>query len=201
MSGFVAENVPCAKGAICHCLDEFSKGRGARARVARLRDALAALPGYAGLTEVFDRHLLSRVITDAAERARVVAHLQRHWFDQHSPDAFFPGVPVASIYAQGVLKALDLALAGPRVVPLNAWWLLDYPQVKLLSLADADQAGVTIGGRVTLLIMTPRPTGGSPNRTPILGDTAQASVTEDSRNGVITIDIRRRRQGSGAMAR
>ena len=95
---------------------------------------MAALaPAFNGLTAVFDQYLLSHVITNAAERARVVAHLQRHWFDQTSPDAFFPGVPVASIYAQGVLKALDLALAGRRVVPLNAWWLLDYPEVKLLA--------------------------------------------------------------------
>jgi hypothetical protein len=191
----VAENVPCAKGAICLCLDEFSKGRGARPRVRRLRDAVAALaPSFNGLTAVFDRYLSSHVITDAGERARIVAHLQRYWFDQTSPDAFFPGVPVASIYAQGVLKALDLALAGQRVVPLNAWWLLDYPEVKLLSLADVDRAGVTIGGRVTLLIMTPRPQGGGrPTRTPILGETAQASVTEYRDNTVRTIDVRRGR--------
>jgi hypothetical protein len=107
------QHVPCAKGAICHCLDEFSKGRGARPRVGRLRDAVAALaPAFNGLTAVFDQYLLSHVITNAAERARVVGHLQRHWFDQTSPDAFFPGVPVASIYAQGVLKALDLALCS-----------------------------------------------------------------------------------------
>jgi hypothetical protein len=195
MNMVVEENVPCAKGAICYCLDEFSKGRGARPRVRRLRDAVAALaPSFNGLTAVFDRHLLSHVMTDADERARVVAHLQRHWFDQASPEAFFPGVPVVSIYAQGVLKALDLALAGQRVVPLNAWWLLDYPEVKLLSLADVDQAGVTIGGRVTLLIMTPRPQGGGrPTRMPILGETAQASVTEYRDNSVRTIDVRRGR--------
>jgi hypothetical protein len=193
MNAIVAENVPCAKGAICHCLDEFSKGRGARQRVGRLHDALAALaPSYRGLTEVFDRHLLSHVLREAGERARIVAHLQRHWFGDPPPEPFFPGVPVASIYAQGVIKALDLALAGRRVVPLNAWWLLDYPEVKLLSLADVDQAGVTTGGRVTLLILTPRPQGGGrPTRTPILGATAQASVTEYRDNRVRTIDVRR----------
>ena len=76
MSGLVAGNV--AKGAICYCLDQFSKGRGARPRVGRLRDEVAArAPAFNGLTAVFDRYLLSHVITDAAERARVVAHLQR----------------------------------------------------------------------------------------------------------------------------
>jgi hypothetical protein len=195
MNMVVVQNVPCAKGAICYCLDEFSKGRGARSRVGRLRDAVAALaPAFNGLTAVFDQYLLSHVIANATERARVVAHLQRYWFDETSPDAFFPGVPVASIYAQGVLKALELALAGRRVVPLNAWWLLDYPEVKLLSLADVDHAGVTIGGRVTLLIMTPRPQGGGrPTRRPILGETSQASVTEYRDNRVRTIDVRRGR--------
>jgi hypothetical protein len=195
MSEQVPLPVPCAKGAICYCLDEFSRGRGARARVARLRHGLAALaPSYRGLTEVFDRNLLSLVIKDARERARIVAHLQRHWFGDPPTEAFFPGIPVASIYAQGVIKALDLALAGRRVVPLNAWWLVDFPEVKLLSLADVDRAGVTIGGRVTLLIKTPRPQGGArPTRTPILGETAQAWVTEYRENRIGTIDVRRGR--------
>lgn len=193
MGMIVKGGLPCAKGVICYCLDEFSKARG-RGRTARLRDELAAqAPAFSGLTDVFDRYLLSHVMTDANERGRAVRHLQRYWFDHTSPDAFFPGVPVASIYAQGVLKALDLALAGRRgVVPLNAWWLLDFPEVKLISLADVDSDGKTIGGRVTLLIQTPRPQGGGrPTSTPILGETAQAWVTESSDKRVRTIDVRR----------
>ncbi len=193
MNAIVASGVTSAKGAICYCLDEFSKAPGARARVARLRRELMALaPAFNGLAGVFDRYLVSYVITDAAQRAAIVKHLERYWFDAASPDAFFPGVPVASIYAQGVIKALDLALAGRRIVPLNAWWLLGLPEVKLLSLADVDSSGVTIGGRVTLLILTPRPEGGGrPTRTPILGDTAQAFVTEYYDNAVRTVDIRK----------
>jgi len=192
MSARVPDHIISAKGAICYCLDEFSKARGARARIVRLRDELAALaPTFSGLTGVFDRYLLSHVITDAAERQRIVAHLEQYWFDQASPDAYFPGVPVASIYAQGVIKALDLALAGRRVVPLNSWWLLGLPEVKLLSLADVDSAGVTIGGRVTLLILTPRPQGGGrPTRRPILGETAQAFVTEHRNRAVRTVSTR-----------
>jgi hypothetical protein len=64
-----------------------------------------------------------------------------------------------------------------------------------------DRTRVTIGGRVTLLIMTPRPKGGGPISTPILGDTAQASVTEDGPNGVTTIDVRRDQQRGGTTAR
>ena len=195
MSVIVVDN--CAKGAICYCLDEFSKPPGARSRIAQLRGALAALapPAFNGLAAVFGQNLLPFGITNAAERARVVRHLEQHWFnpDPNSPDAYFPGVPVASIYAEGVIRALDLALAGRRVVPLNAWWLLGFPAVKLLSLADFNSAGVTIGGRVTLLILTPRPQGvGRPTATPILGDTAQAWVTEhrNNQNQVVTFAIR-----------
>lgn len=190
MSDIIVGN--CAKGAICRCLDDFSKGRGARSRVARLRAALAALaPTFSGLTAVFDQYLLSHVITDAAERARVVRHLQQHWFDPGSPDPYFPGLPVASIYAEGVIRALDLALAGRPLLQLNAWWLPGFPEVKLVSLADIDKAGVTIGGRVTLLILTPQPkVSGRPTRTPIHGDTAEAYVTGHRNSQVETIDVR-----------
>jgi hypothetical protein len=193
MGMIVFPHVTSAKGVICYCLDEFSKTRGARSRIGRLRAELAALaPAYNGLTAVFDRYLMSYVITNAAQRARFVTHLQRYWFDPASPDAFFPG-PIASIYAQGVIRALDLALAGRRVVPLNAWWLLGFPVVQMLSLADVDpHTGVTIGGRVTLLVLTPRPEGdGRPTRTPILGETAQAWATDHRDDAVRTIDVRR----------
>jgi hypothetical protein len=151
MGMFVYPHVTSAKGAICYCLDEFSKGRGARARVARLRDELVGLgatPDGNRLTTVFEQYLLPYGITEAAERERAVAHLRRHWFAPPSnEDAFFPNVPVASIYAEGVIRALDLALAGRRMVPflaarvvqLNAWWLLGFPEgVQMLSLADVD---------------------------------------------------------------
>ena len=75
MSGFVASGVPCAKGAICYCLDEFSKGDGARQRISNLRNAIAALaPSYSGLAEAFDQHLLSLVLNNAGQRAAIVAH-------------------------------------------------------------------------------------------------------------------------------
>ena len=151
----------------------------------------ARAPAFNELTTVFDRYLLSHVITDAAERARVVAHLQRDWFDETSSDEFFPGVPVASIYAQGVLRALDLALAGRRVVPLNAWRLLNYPEVTLLSMADVDQAGVTD--------RWPRdaadPDAEAARRRQAdpadLGETARGWVTEFRDNSVRTIDAPR----------
>ena len=49
------KNVPCAKGALCYCLDEFSKGSGARSlRIAKLRDAIAALaPSLCGAHRCF----------------------------------------------------------------------------------------------------------------------------------------------------
>lgn len=187
MSGFLAGDVPCAKGAVCFCLDEFSKGPGARSRVIRLRDAIAGLaPTYEGLSEVFDQYLLSPVITDAEYRQRIVAHLKAFWFDDTSQRRFFPDRPVAHIFSEGLLVALGLSLKGRRVVPLNAWWVPDSTDLRLLTLADVKN-DVTIGGRVTFLIMTPRP-GTDDRATPpwILGDTAEAFDTEQQGDAVTT---------------
>jgi len=189
MSGFVVNAVPCAKGAICYCLDEFSKGRGARARIAKLRDAIAALaPSYEGLAEVFDRYLMSHVITDADQRQQIVAHLKKFWFDPDSKP-FFPADPVARIYAEGVLQTLDLSLKGKQAVPINAWWVLDSTDLRMLNFAEVKK-GVTISGNVTLLIMTPRPEGGGRGASPILGDVAEAYVTELQGKKVTTRRVR-----------
>ena len=96
------KNVPCAKGALCYCLDEFSKGSGARSRIAKLRDAIAALaPSYAGLTDVFDRYLVSHVISDAEQRQRIAANLNAFWLDPGSRKPFFPAEPMAEILREG----------------------------------------------------------------------------------------------------
>jgi hypothetical protein len=189
MGSFVAGAVPCAKGPICYCLDEFSKGRGARSRIAKLRYAIAELaPSYAGLAEVFDEYLMSHVITDADQRQKIVAHLKRFWFE---PDTkpFFPTDPVAKIYAEGVLQTLDLSLKGKRPVPINSWWVLDSTDLRMLNFAEVKK-GVTISGNVTLLIMTPRPEGSGRAASPILGDVAEAYVTELQGKKVTTRRIR-----------
>jgi len=170
---------PVAKGAICFCLDEFSKGPGARARVQALRDAIAALaPAYAGLSEVFDQHLVSHVFATSATRQKILEHLKKYWFD-NTPDAFFPGKPVSKIYAEGLLKTLDLVLGNAdETVPINSWWLLDQPVFMMLNLADLEQGAVR--GCVTLLILTPRPEdfeSDEPIPPAILGQEAEAFVT------------------------
>jgi hypothetical protein len=150
-----------------------------------------ASSGYQGLEVVFDQYLFPYCISDANERTRSVAFLRRYWFDPGSPDAFFPGFPVVRIYAEGVLKALELSLNGRRVVPLNAWWILDTTEPKMLVLADVNDQGVTVGGRVTLLVVTPRPRGGGTPRGPaILGETAQAWASERQDNRVAIIFVR-----------
>jgi hypothetical protein len=191
MSGFIGKAVPCAKGAVCYCLDEFSQGRGARTRVTRLRDAIAALaPTYVGLAQVFDQYLLSQVISDADQRQRIVAHLNAFWFDSDSRRPFFPSKPVVQIYAEGVLETLNLSLRGRRTVPINAWWVLDSAELRMLTLADVKD-GVTVGGRVTLLIVTPRPEDNGRAAPPwILGDEAEAYVTEQQGEAVTTRRVR-----------
>lgn len=193
MADPVQPGVPCAKGVVCYCLDEFSKGRGARTRLTRLRDAIMAIApvDYQGLEVVFDQYLFPYCVGDATERTRAVNFLRRYWFDPGSPDAFFPGFPVARIYAEGVLKALELALNGRRIVPLNAWWVLDTTEPKMLVLADVDNQGITIGGRVTLLVTTPRPRGRDrPAGAAILGQTAQAWVSQRQDSQVATLAVR-----------
>ncbi len=185
------KNVPCAKGALCYCLDEFSKGPGARSRIERLRDAIAALaPTFAGLTEVFDRYLMAHVIPDAEQRQRLAANLDAFWLDARSPRPFFPKAPVREILAKGILETLDLSLKGEkRAVPINAWWVLDSAELRVLNLADV-KGGVTVGGNVTLLIMTSRPKGRGGAAPPILGDLAEAYVTERQGRAVTTRRVR-----------
>jgi hypothetical protein len=180
VSDYLPGSVICAKGPVPYCLDEFSKGRGARARLQRLSNEIASLaPTYQGLENVFDTHLMSYVFADPRVREGVITHLRQHWFDASSPATFFPDHRVSRIYAEGVLKTLELSLKGKRtVVPISAWWIVDSPDVRMLTLADVDSQGATVGGRVTLLILTPRPPGAGESKTPILGSTAEAWVAE-----------------------
>ena len=188
-------SVPCAKGWVPYSLDQCSKGRGARARLEGLNRAIASLaPNYQRLADVFNDHLLARTFPDASLRARIVAHLRTHWFDSSSSETYFPNQKVAEIYAQGVLKAVDLSLKGRRPVPINTWWIVDFQevnrQVKMLTLADVENE-VTVGGRVTLLILTPRPRGdGESGGTSILGDEAEAWVSEQQGDNVVTLRVR-----------
>ena len=198
MGALLPGNVSCAKGPVPYCLDELSKRRGARARLQRLSEAVASLaPSYQGLETVFDTHLMSYILTEPHVRERVVVHLRKHWFDANSSETYFPHQRVARIYAEGVLKALELSLKGRRIIPINAWWVVDAPEVKMLTLADVDDQSVTVGGRVTLLILTPRPKGegDSESRTPILGNTAEAWVSEQQGAETATFKINELRWG------
>jgi hypothetical protein len=186
MGARIIPDIPCAKGWVPYGLDQCSRGRGARSRLQRLNESIASLaPRYQGLETVFDTHLLSHIISNSEVRKKVVEHLKMHWFDVDSPAAFFPGQPVAQIYAQGVLKAVELSLNGQRTVPIDTWWVLDSQAVKMLTLADIDEQGKTLGRQVTLLILTPKPppprADEEVSTTPILGYQAEAWVSEQVR--------------------
>ncbi len=180
MSPHVPTTVPIAKGAVCHALDEVSRGPRARERLRALRAALArSAPGYKGLADTLDRHLLSHVFRGAAARKRIVDHLKKSWFEAGPRGGYFPRTPVARIYGAGIRKTVDLALKGPRgkVVPIDSWWSLDHREMKMVNLAHV-RRGKTVSSHVTLMIHTPRPRGrGKASGTAILGDTAQAHVT------------------------
>ena len=60
----------------------------------------------------------------------------------------------------------------------------------MLNFADV-KAGKTVGGRVTLLIMTPRPAAGGPTSpAAILGNVAEAYSTEEVGGTVVTRRVR-----------
>jgi hypothetical protein len=187
MGALVARTVPSVKGAVCYGLDEISKGAGARARLTKLRKAIAALaPSYAGLSEVFDKLAVSHVFKTPGVRQQVVTHLNDSWFKPSSKAAFFGKKPVARIYAEGVLKALDLSLKRKGApLPIDAWWLLDANEVSLISMASAVQ--------VTLIIQTPRPplpAKAKPKAPWILGKTAEAHVTRHVGGKIATKNIK-----------
>jgi hypothetical protein len=204
MSPHVPVTVTIAKGTLCYALDQFSIGPGARARVQALRDALDALePTYDNLAETYDEYLLSCVFANAATRQSIVDYLKTHWFNPNPPDAYFPGVPVAEIHATGMIKALDLSLAGKGpVIPFDSWWKLDCPQVELIALVR-EEGGATVSKYVSQLICTPRPPAaadGEGPSVPIVGRTAQAYVTRLEDELVVTRPVRPRggrRRGRG----
>jgi hypothetical protein len=187
MGALVARTVPSVKGSVCYGLDEISKGAGARGRLTKLRKAIAALaPSYAGLADVFDKLALSHVFRTPAVRQKMVAHLKASWFTSSSKAAFFKGKPVARIYAEGVLKAIDLSLKRKGApLPIDAWWLLDSKEVQLISLASPTQ--------VTLVIHTPRPklpAKAKPRGPWILGKTGDAHVTRRQGGKVATKPVK-----------
>jgi hypothetical protein len=119
--------------------------------------------------------------------------LRAYWFDANSRDQYFPGQRLAQIYAEGVLKALELSINGRRrAVPIDAWWVVDSQATRILTFADVDEQGVTVGGRVTLLILTPRPlpTAVPPRGTFILGRQV-AWISEQQENRVTTVSAPR----------
>src|SRR5713226_3256793 len=183
MGGLIGDDSPCAKGPIPYCLDQCSKGDGARERLVQLRNAIQGLgPTYRGLETVFDTHLVSRIYADPLVRQNLAEHLRKNWFNDDAPDAYFPQQKVAEKYAKGVIKAIELSLNGqPDPVPINAWWIIQSADgdVRFLKLAEVNDDSVTVSDNVTLLILTPKPQSEGQNATKILGQ-AQAWVTEHS---------------------
>jgi len=171
MGNILPEGVPCAKGWVPHCLELCSRIDRARDYLLGLKKAIEQLsPGYEGLEQALDDHLIARVIVGdgAIERRRKIReHLKANWFDATSSEVFFPQQPVARIYAEGLLKTLEASLEPKVPLPITSWWLPDYPEVKMLTMLNQDG--------VVLLIQTPRPPAtaasiAAPMRSVILGD-------------------------------
>jgi hypothetical protein len=144
-----------AKGPLVHCLDELSKRPDARERLEELQAALLTLRSsdYRRLEEVFEEHLFSHVYDDVQKIRNYRRYLRDYWFDETLATAEFSELqPIAPVYAEGVIKTLDLSLGeSPRARPkrIDAWWIVDHPKVEMINLVNENC--------VTLLIATPRP--------------------------------------------
>jgi hypothetical protein len=180
-----------AKGPILHWLDRLSLGPAALARLLTLLEELKKIrPTYHGLETVLDAYLASHMAVEATFRHDLRDYLAKHWFSD-GPYSYFPGQKVAHKYAEGVIKTLELSVKGkPHPVPINAWWIIQPDaDVRMLTLADVDASGVTVSPSVTLLICTPLPAiTGAPSTRTLWGD-AEAWVTEQEGNAVITRQI------------
>jgi hypothetical protein len=171
MGSILPEGVPCAKGWVPHCLELCSRIERSRDYLQGLKNAIEQLaPTYEGLEQAFDDHLIARVVVGEGaveKRRKIREHLKANWFGTGSTELFYPQQQVARIYAEGLLKTLEAALAPKVPLPITSWWLPDYPEVKMLTMLNQDG--------VVLLIQTPRPPATAeskvtPMRNVILGE-------------------------------
>ena len=163
-----------ARGPVPYWLGQCSTDVHAVERLKALLDAIKKLgPTYAGLERAFDECLGAHYCGNADLRGRITEHLRQKWF---TDGGYFPGQKVTQIYAEGVIKAIELSLKGRHhPVPINAWWIIEPPDkvVRMLNLAEVDRNGTTVSSSVTLLIMTPRPPSNEgPTRTLLWSDSA-----------------------------
>jgi hypothetical protein len=162
---------PAIKGPPAHALDQVSLWPNAREVLGAFRHALLEIKGagYRSLEKTFEECIYSRVYKKVETNEKITAYLNRYWFNERSTDVFFPKFqPIAPIFAEGLITTLELSLRGtPNPKPIDMWWLLDYPEVKMINLVSPAQ--------VTLLVATPWPPNVSPRE--IWGEDAEAYVT------------------------
>lgn len=199
MGPIMSAGVPCAKGWVCYCLEQCSRLERARDYLQGLKKAIEQIaPSYQGLEQVFDEHLIARVVVGEGaleKRRKIREHLKANWYDAASPETYFPEEQVARIVAEGLLKTLEASLAAKAPLPITSWWLPDYPDVKTLTMLDRDS--------VTLLILTPRPlptaqSRPAPMRDVILGDAEAWDGLQSVRE--IGTDVPNRQGGTGRVA-
>lgn len=142
-------NDPCAKGPVTYCLDEISVGDDARVRLDALRQAVIDLKDndYRGLEKVFAKKLFNKFY-NKEQIKKITGYLKNCWFDEKT--GWWPSFqPIAPIYAEGLLRALNASLRSDEPLPIDSYWIIGHGQVELLTLVSK--------GQVTLLIATPPP--------------------------------------------
>lgn len=168
--------VVASKGPILYYFDEMSRKPNAAELLKQFARGLAEMGGsdYASLVTVCDHYLFTPMKAESIDK--ISGYLRSHWFDQNSEEIYFPELqPIAPVLALGLDKAIELALRNPSgVTPINSWWIVDQPDVKVTNLVSPHQ--------ITLLFTTPRPPGRYPFG--IWSKTAEAYTT--ARTGVVT---------------
>jgi hypothetical protein len=82
--------------------------------------------------------------------------LKTRWFSTGTllAPAYFQGVPVSQIYAQGLLKAIAYSQSATPPAPIDAYWSVGHLGFDMIVVAD----NPTKPTKVTLIIATPTPT-------------------------------------------
>ena len=165
---------------------EAGRGRGSRSSATPSQRWPRPMRDFA---EVFDEipgvacHLRRRTATKDCRAP------ETFWFDPDSPTPFFPAEPVAQIYAEGVLETLDLSLKGKaaRSDQLMVGARLDRAQDAELGRCQRRRDGRRQRHPAHHDVAA-EGAGGLP--LPILGDVAEAYVTEQQGRLVTTRRVR-----------
>lgn len=188
MGCFVPHHIT-SKGPILYFLDMMSRRPDGREMLESLSEALIASrrEEFADIVSICQNYLFRPLEMPDDLCEAIAKYLNQYWFDLESNDVYFPSLqPVAPILGEGIIKSIELSVkegnrgksrkrAKPGAMPIDSWWLVDHPDVKVVNLVSPQQ--------ITHLFMTPRP----PGRYRLGVWKASAKVYTTSRSAIKTV--------------